>query len=776
MFINYLMTAWRNLLKNKVISVINILGLTLGLASAVLVILYALRELSFEDCHEKADRICRVFLNGNFGDLQRLPTTCGPEGEGLKAMFPEIEAYTISRSMSTTVRAGENLFFEDDITFADSNVLNVFTIPLVKGSFSAFPQSVILSEEAATRYFGKDNPVGKSVKINCYGIQTDFEVTGIFRDLPSTTHLDGDFIIPFKYAERFYNNGWRYNEYQSTSYNNYVLLKPGTNIVELNKKIQETFKIPLEGALENTYVSLMPLKDLHFEGSYENNKGKFIIFLVGGIFVLIISCLNYINLTNILFSLRTKETGIRKVNGANRYQVFAQFMTDSFFATLISLNLAIVLIKLIIPWFNRKMDTLIELSLGWPELIAIIALLIITSLLSGLYPSLRYSAMKPVSLVKLGIVNSSGKGYSRWILTTFQLMLAVVFIQVILLMKKEARHLESMDFNRFSYDNVICLNGYPWGDLNKVKNELLKNSEIQEVSWGNSYPGLGYNITSDWKDKQNKTMAMPLSFAPDYMNVFRIKMKSGRFLSEDFPSDREHAVVINDKTARELGYDDPVGRQMMIYGQQYTIIGVVDDYRAVAPLFELLPIFILYSNDLNDILFILVKPENRDSTHQFITKTLRSFNPEFPVEIKYFEDIANEAAKSYISSERLMNIFVTLTIIMTLIGVFGLSLFIGQRFRKQIGIRKVHGASVPVIMLKLSKGLIIQAIIAVLIATPMAYFIGQQYLSVFAYRIEPGITLFLLGGLLVMVMLLLTVCWQIWYASSEDPVNSLRYE
>jgi putative ABC transport system permease protein len=776
MFVNYFITAWRNLLKNKVISAINILGLTLGLASAVLVILYALRELSFEDCHEKADRICRVFMNGNFGDLQRVPQTFGPEGEGLENMFPEIEAYTISRSMSTTVRVGENIFFEDDITFADTNTCRIFTIPFIKGNISRNPQSAVLSEEAATRYFGNDDPIGKSIRINCYGIQTDFEVTGIFKNFPTTTHLKADFIIPFEHAKRFYMNGWRYNEYQSSNYNTYILLKPGTNIVELNKKILENFKIPIEGVFENLYISLMPLKDLHFKGTFENNKGKLMVFLLGGIFVLIISCLNYINLTNILFSLRIKETGIRKVNGAKRYQVFAQFMTDTLFATLISLNLAIVLLKLIIPWFNTRMNTQIELSPGQDELIAIIFLLIVTSVLSGLYPALRYSAMKPVSLMKQNAGNHSGKGYSRWILTTFQLILGIVFIQVILIINKEGRHLNSIDITRFNSDNVIIMNGNPWGNLNTVKTELLKNTEIEAVSWGNELPGLSYNITNQWKDEQNKTMAMPLYFAPDYMNVFMIKMKSGRFFSEDFPSDKQQSIVINDKTAQELGYSDPVGRQMMAYGRQYTIIGVTDDYLAVARLFEKLPILITYSNDLNEYLFIRVKPENREITHQFIAKTLKSFNSEFPIEIRYYDDIANDAAKSYISAERLMNVFSTLTIITTLIGIFGLSLFIGQRYRKQIGIRKVHGASIPGIMLKLSRGLIIQAVIAILISTPVAYIIGQQYLSIFAYRIEPGILLFLFGGLLVVAMLLLTVSWQTWRAATDNPVNSLRYE
>jgi putative ABC transport system permease protein len=776
MFINYLITTWRNLLKNKVISIINILGLTLGLASALLVILYAMRELSFENCHEKADRICKVYLNGNFGDLQSLPSTCGPEGKDLKNLFPEIEAYTISRALPTTVRVGENIFMESRIILADSNIYNIFTIPFIKGSVSTNPQSIVLSEDAAKRYFGDDDPVGKSVRINCYGIQTNFEVTGIFRNFPTTTHLDADFIIPFEYAKKFYDNGWRFNEYASSNYNTYVLLKPGTDIVGLNKKIYEKLKIPI--GMEIFYLSLMPLKDIHFNGTFQNNKGKLMIFLTGGLFVLIISCLNYINLTNILFSLRTKETGIRMVNGAKRLHVFTQFMTDTFLTTLISLNFAIVLMKIIRPWFNTRMNTQIELTFGWNVFITLTAMLIVTTVLSGVYPALKYSSMKPVSLMNQSGSMYPGKGYSKWILTTFQLVLGVFFIQGSIIMDKENNFINSIDIKRFSANNVIIMNGYPWGDLNKVKDELLKNTGIEAVSWGNGIPGSDYNITNEWKSAQNKTMAMPLSLAPDYMNVFRIKMKSGRFFSDSFPSDKENAIVINDKTALELGYSDPVGRQMMAYGRQYTIIGVTDDYMAVAPIFENLPILITYSNNLNEGLFIRVKPENRESTHLYIAKTLKSINPDFPIEIKYVDDYVNQNpdVKSYSSASRLMNTFFVLTIITTLIGIFGLSLFIGQRNRKQIGIRKVHGANITIIMLKLLKGLIIQAIIAIIIATPVAYMTGQLYLSIFAYHIKLGIPLFLVGGGLVIIMLMMTVGWQTWRAATDDPVNSLRYE
>ena len=356
MFFHYLKTAWRNLLKNRTISLINILGLTLGLASAVIAIAYAQFELSYEDCHAKAPRIAAIYLNGNFGDVRSLPSTFGPEGESLKNLFPEIEAHTISRSYSTTVRAGENLFIEDEIVFADSMFFNIFSIPIIAGNVAIDPQSIVISEKAAARYFGADSPLGKSLRINCNGTQVDFTVTGVFRDLPSNTHVRAEFFIPFSFTSRF--GFWKYREYHSTAYQSYVLLKPGTNLQLLNDKIRQSYKIPVQ--VENISAFLLPLKEIHFRGTFENTKGKLLVFLFGGLFVLLISCLNFINLTTILFASRTRETGIHKVNGARPIHLVAQLLTDTLLSTLISFNLAIVLIKIALPWFNARMYTHIQ--------------------------------------------------------------------------------------------------------------------------------------------------------------------------------------------------------------------------------------------------------------------------------------------------------------------------------------------------------------------------------------------------------------------------------
>jgi putative ABC transport system permease protein len=774
MLIKYIVVAWRNLRKNSMVSFINIVGLTLGLASAVLALLYARHELTFENCHEKANRIAKVYISTDNEELQTIPTSFGPEGEALKDMFPEIEMYSISVTFSGIVRVGENLFNEPNMLMADSAFFSIFTIPFIEGTFTTDPQSVVLSEKASQRYFGKDSPLGKNVTITLYGQKIDFLVTGVFKDFPSNTHLLAEFIIPFTLAKRF--GSLKYTEYESTNYHNYVLLQPGTDIKNLNKKISDSFEIPIE--LKNISAFLMPIKEIHFRGTFENNKGKLMVFLIGGFFMLITSCINYINLTNILFSTRGKETGIRKVNGSSRGNIIKQFMTDTTLSALIGFNLAIIILKLSLPWFNAIMDTHLSLVPDWQFIVLLLILFVLTVLVSGLYPALRYSSLRPVNLISSNIPQAKRKSPSRWILTTFQFFLAVIFIQIMMVMTKQNQYTFSDEVKKYDEANVICLPGDPWGDLKKVKQELLKNPAIEFVSWGSSIPSMGFNATYMWKDEQNRELAVVNSFGLDYPEIYRIKMLSGRYFSGEFTADTNSSIVINQSAANVLGFADPVNKMMYAYGRQYKIIGIIDNYMAIPPIFDIMPSLITMSRDHDNYLIIRIKPENSESTHEYIVNTLQKFNSDYPIEIKYHVDILMEQkeTKSYVSAAKLMNLFFILTIVTSLIGLFGLSVFIAERRRKEVGIRKACGAPAFKIIYKLSRGLLIQMLIVLGIATPLSYFITQGYLAAFPIHFNPGILFYLFGGIAGSIVLMLTVSWQTWRAANRNPVETLRYE
>lgn len=775
MFINYILTAWRSLLKNRATSIINIGGLTIGLASAVMAILFAHHELTYEDCHEKADRICRVYTRGDFDKIQWIPTGFGPEGPAFKKMFPEVEEYTRSMGMGNLlVRVGENIFYEENVYAVDSNYFKILTFPFVLGGPSNELNTLVISQSVAQRYFGAKNPLGKNMNLNIEGHKIDYVVTGVYKDLPSNTHLTVDLIIPFN------NIKWcswaKPDEFQSTTFTTYLLLRKGADYKELNKKIDASFKIPID--IANIGSFLIPLKEIHMRGTWSNNKAKLIAFLIGGFFVLIITSLNYINLTNILFSTRHKEIGIRKVNGARQKHIFLQFLTDTLLSTLIAFNLALILIKLALPWFNSLMDTKISIDPSVNSMLLMALIFIATIILSGLYPALRYSFLKPVTLMKPVANSLGGKGYSRRILTTFQFFLAIVFIQFIMAMTVHSHFLSSDSYKRYNSDNVICITGYPWGDLHKVKDELQKSPVVKSVSWGSTLPEMGMNLTMEWKDKDNKTMASIYQFEQDYLKVFDIAMLEGHFFSNQFPSELEQGVVINKLTASLLEYDDPIGKQVMVRGKYYKIIGVVDQYRAVPPIFDHIPMLILPGEPLSNYLTIRIDPTHREEANLFIKKTLKSFNPEIPIELKYHWNILMDGkeAKSFISTSKLMNLFFILTIISSLVGLFGLSLFIAQRNRREVGIRKVYGAPITNIMLRLSKGLVIQVLIAICLATPLSMLMVKGYLSVFPSKFHLGLPFFLLGGGLGLLLVLITVGWQTWRAANANPTESLRWE
>lgn len=775
MFINYILTAWRSLLKNRIVSIINIGGLTIGLASALMAILYTHHELSFETCHVNSERIYRVYTRGEFAKIQWVPACFGPEGPSFKKMFPEVIEYTRSMSLGTvTVRVDEKIFYEENGCFADSNFFKILTLPFVLGGPSNDLTTIAISESVAERYFGKNNPLGKNMKINLYGKRVDFLVTGVYKDLPSNTHLLVDFIIPFSNIK--WADWMKPDEYRNTSVATYLLLQEGSDYKELNKKIDASFIMPVD--IPNIGSFLIPLKEIHMQGTWSNNKAKLIAFLIGGFFVLIITSLNYINLTNILFSTRNREIGIRKVNGARQKHIFFQFLTDTLLSTLIAFNLALIIIKLTLPWFNLLMDTKISIDPSINTMLILLLILIGTIILSGIYPALQYSFLKPVTLMKPVANLLGGKGYSRRILTTFQFFLAIVFIQFIMAMTMHNRFMYSDNYMRYNSDDVICITGYPWGDLNKVKDELLKNPSIKSVSWGTTLPEMGMNLTTEWKDKDNKTMASIYQLERDYLKVFNIGMLEGHFFSKEFPSELEQGVVINKLTANLLGYDNPIGKQVLVHDKYYKIIGVIDQYRAVPPIFDHVPMLILTGDIDANYLTIRIEPTNRMEAHQYIIKILKSFNSEIPIELTYHWDIltGTKEAKSYISTGKLMNLFFILTIITSLVGLFGLSLFIAQRHRREVGIRKVFGAPITMIMLRLSKGLIIQVLIAMTLATPLSMVMVKGYLSVFPSKFNLSLPFFLLGGLIGLVLVLITVGWQTWRAAIANPTQSLRFE
>ncbi len=765
-------TALRNLLKNKVVSGINIFGLSLGLSCAVLAIIFAYHELTYEACHDKADRISRVYTLGKFGSFEKIHETFGIAKEDLTKACPEIEKIARTKATSGIVFKDNKPIQEKDILLAEESIFDILSFNFTEGGIPVGPDEIALTERMVRKYFDSERPLGKTLKIGIRGKQKIYTITGVYKDFPSNTHVNVSFILPFKLA---YDLNMHPDEYWSTEYGIYTLLTKGTDVTKLNAKIASTIDIPVE--IENVNYYLVPIKHMHLhENITQNSKANFLALLIGGIVALIITLFNFINSQTVLFSKRFKEIGIKKTVGSNQKNIILQFLAESVLTTLISFILALLILYIVLPHFNSLMDTQIRFSINGPILFGIISVLTLTVFLSSFYPALKSMKVKPISLIR---GNSNGmlkkSGLSNMLVTT-QFVIAILLIQFIIITQKQIKHMFDQDLLKFNAEDVVCMDGWAWGDLHTVKEELLKDPSIKMVSWGQSLPGAGVSMTSEWKNDENQEMANVLNGEKDYLKVFDISMATGRFFSDDFQTDKTNGVVINKLAKESLGYENPLGEQVQIHGKEYTIVGITDDYIAVPPVMERMPLLMTESGNKSNYLLIRVHPEQRKRAHTYIESVLARANPDEPINIKYYNDILLEFGKSFQATGIFISVFTIIIIFNAMLGLFALSFFISERKNKEVGIRKVCGASTSLVVWKLSKGFVRKLLIAFIISAPLSYMGGMGFLSTFTMKIKLTADIFLLGGFLAFIMVVISTGFKIWIAASRNPVEALRYE
>jgi ABC-type antimicrobial peptide transport system permease subunit len=768
----YILTAWRNLLKNRVISLINILGLAIGLSCAVLAIVYSYHELSYEKYHKNHERISQVYTLGKFGEIEKIPRTWAPAGIVLEDQYPEVERTARTRKVNGIVLQDDQPFLEDRILVADTSVFSIMTINFVEGKVSEGPAELMISRGIAKKYFEHAEAVGKTLTIKIWGQKMEFLVTGIYRDLPSTTHLEADFIIPFSLSDKL---DWKPDQYHDTSYSIYVLTRPNTDLKELNSKIVSTYEIPVD--IADISIALIPIRRIHLHENIEQNSmTNLIMLLTAGIIALLVSSFNYININTILFSTRLREVGIKKTFGAGRISIFNQFMFDTFLAAFIGFVLALGILNLIMPSFNALFGTGINMNLK-PAVIGLVAgLFVLTVLLSGIYPALALSKKQDLSLIRNQGEQRYGKKRLMGVLIVMQFFIAIMLLQFFILNQKQNIYMTNTNVVGFDGNDVICVSGWEWGDLKTVKHEIQNHPGIEKVSWGDHMPQVGLNLNNNWKEESNQEMALMTWFERDFLDVFKIRMKEGRFFSEEFESGDSTNVIINDLTAHSLGFDDPVGRQMQVYDDMRTIIGVVDEYQAVPPIFNDMPLIIQMAGERTNYLVARINPGMRKEAHAHIEKVLHKVNPEYPADIVYYQDYVADQVKTYYATSIMLNVFTAVIILNAMMGLFGMSFFIAERRIKEVGIRKVMGASIPEILWKLSKRFMLLLLIAFLLATPLIFLGGSQYLQVFSRHIDLTPDIFLMGGLMAFLMLVIAAGWKLYTAAVSNPAELLRHE
>jgi putative ABC transport system permease protein len=804
MFKNYLKIALRNLHRFRTYSLINITGLIIGMACFILVFLYVQDELSYDRYHENSRQIYRITAEANItGQNMQTATTPAPLAPTLTDEFPEVLGavrFLCSHSgRDSLIAYGEKKFYESRFLYADQNVFDIFSFKLIKGDPETAlknPHSIILTEEMAKKYFGNEDPLGKVMTVNN---RSDFQITGVLRRIPHNSHFRFDFLASFATlteADKSISQNWG-----DLSYHTYLLLAEGSSPVELESKLPlivkkyvskffESYLGNVENMTSMFKFHVQPLTGIHLHsqllGEIEANSDINYVYIFSAVafFILIIACINFMNLATARSSCRAKEVGMRKVVGAQRSQLIGQFLGESFLLSFISLLLAIGLVEILLPAFNAISEKEISLnySQSWIVLIGLVGMAFVVGFLSGSYPAFLLSSFRPIEVLRGKVKSSLAVPFLRKILVIFQFSVSVILITGTVVIRDQLIYIRNKNLG-FDKEQLVAIplrSNEIIRNYQSIKNELLQYPDIVKVSASSTLPGRGLGTSvfrPEGASDDNCLLMYNISVDYDFIKTLGIELLAGRSFSKDFSSDDREAFIINEAAVKKLGWKSPIGKQVeYISVRKGTVIGVVKDFHYLS-LHQKIEPFLLYV-DPEDFRYFAVKirPQNISRTLAFLEDKWRKFDPAHPFEYSFLDD---DFDKLYKADKKLGQIFVSFTalaIFIACLGLFGLTSFTAEQRTKEIGIRKVLGASVPDIIVLLSREFTKWVLAANLIAWPVAYYAMNRWLQNFAYRISISLWMFFLAASLTFVISLFTVSFQAVRAAVSNPVKALRYE
>jgi len=794
MFKNYLKIALRNIKRYKGYSFINIAGLAVGMACCILILLWVRDELSFDRFHHNLDHIHRVIRQEqDTAEAGKDALTPPPLAAALKEKFPEITHVTRFGSWGRwLVTSGEKKFYETGYKCTDPDFFEMFDFPFVKGNpkkalLSTY--SVVLTEKMAEKYFGNEDPMGKTLSINK---QFDVTVTGVIKNVPGNSSLTFDFIFPFQIlvgkellGEKNSQN-WGFN-----SFSTFVMLNKNSSVKEPGPKIVGIFKEQNE---EDTDLALLqPFKDIHLYSNIKYDLDsvgdiKYVtIFSLLALFVLIIACINFMNLTTAKSAKRAKEVGLRKVIGARRWQLIKQFFGESMLLSFFAFLLALILVELMLPLFNNLSAKNLSLTPSGNITIYLgfVVITMITGILAGSYPALLLSALQPVKTLKgSSNVNVTGKNRTplfRKILVVTQFTLSIGLIIGTTVIYTQLRFMRDKELG-INKEHIVYI---PMAEsvidkYQSIKQEFLRNPDVLKVSASMALPT---NIRSspgspEWEGKDpNNNMQIKADFVDyDYIETFQIKMAQGRSFSKEFPTDTETAYIVNEEAVRLMGLESPLGKQFSFWDRKGEIIGVMKDFHFRPMHHQIQPIVFKIFPDWFKNIYIRIKPGDIPATLESLKKTWSQVNPGYPFEYRFLDEQFHQLYRAEERMGTLTNYFTVMGILIACLGLFGLASFMAEQRTKEIGIRKALGASVGNIILLLSREFTKLVLAATIIAWPIAYFTMNQWLQNFAYRIGIGWWVFVFSAGLTIIIAFLTVSYQSIKAATANPVKALKYE
>jgi putative ABC transport system permease protein len=802
MFHNYLLIALRNIFRQKGYSLINISGLAIGIVSCLFIVLYIVDEFEYDRFHVKGDRIYRLFFDYTSPNGETFSHAIGPYrlADELEARYPEIEeAVRISYPSPQLVRFGEIEFQEDNLMLADPNIFNLFSFNILRGDPATAltePFTGVISDEVASKFFGKIDPLGKALKLPTPGGEVDLRITGVFHTFPANSHIHPEILVSMSTADYVFNDRQKLNWGEGTVA--YYLLLPGNNAkdsleAKFPKLVEELFDVD---ASETIRYWLQPLFDTHLKTSLRfdfeppGNITTVYVFAVIALFLLIIAVINYMNLATARSARRAREVGLRKVVGGQRNQLIGQFLVESVSLVFLAMVFAVFLGQLLLPYFNnisgKEFDS--GVFMQWKVLVTLFTATFVIGILAGFYPSFVLSGFSPLKVL-FGNINTKRGGFTlRRILVVLQFSISIALIISTLVIFSQWKLLSSKNLG-INPENVVII-PRPSSGYETFKQEVLKNPRIINVTSSNKKPTAGLTSNLEFKaeglpeDEGKSIKIVTVDF--DFFETLENQIVKGRGFSEMYSMDSVSTFILNETAVRDIGWEEPVGKWFETSTldpetnnwrvRRGIVVGVAEDFHFESVHNTIQPICFFVDKFWVSWMSVKITPDNIPTSIALLEQEYRKIDPESSFEYSFYEDEIESLYDSERSFLRLFVIFALLAIFIASLGIFGLASFSVEQRTREIGIRKVAGSSVGRIILLITNEFSLLVLIANLIAWPVAWYFMRNWLMDFPYRITIGIPLFLISALLALLIALITVTYQGWRAATRNPVDSLRYE
>jgi putative ABC transport system permease protein len=777
--------AFRNLRRNKSISAINISGLAVGIAGAMLILLWVQNQLSYDQFHANKERIYQVYNRtiAN-GEQQAWYSTPIPLAPAIKANFNQVdEAVRINWVGSFVLKNGEQKL-ESQGFITDPGFFKLFSFPLLQGNVHTAllqPHSIVITRKLAKKLFGDAEPVGKTIAIDS---TANFTVTGLLKDLPANTSFNFEYLVPFDYMKEvhWYNDNWKYNSIQT-----YVMLKPGVSEATANHLFKNMYR--RYGGEPSNDVIVHPMTKWWLYSKYENGKfvaGRLVVVHLFGIvalLIILVACINYMNLGTARSTRRAKEVGIRKVAGAGRGWLIKQFLGESLIVTFLSAVVGLVLVQLALPWFNGLVRKELMLPFNQPVFwMSGAGMVLLIGIIAGSYPAFYLSGFRPGQVLKGKVILLTGLVTPRKLLVVVQFTFAITFIISTVVIYRQINFAQKRDTG-YNPDNLVFM--YMKGDMaanyNAIKNELTGSGAVSSVTRTSS------PVLDNWTDNDNyewdgKPANARLSFLQNstdhnFTATFSLPLIAGRDIDVyRYPSDTS-SILLTQKAAKRMGFKNPVGRIVMQDGVPLHIVGVVKDYVAGSPYMEPLPIIIRGAVKQFGTVTLKLNTDYAIADNiSKITSVFKKYNPAYPFDFKFMDESYRDTFKGEQDTGQLIAVFAGLSIFISCLGLFALAACMAEARVKEIGIRKVLGASVARIIALLSKDFLVLVLIAFGIASPIAWWLMSKWLQEYAYHTDLNWWIFGLTGLLSVTIGFLTVGSQAIKAAFANPAKSLKTE